>query len=350
MTSAVIRVKRRITDEPFDKFVLNSKRFKTSNDDEIKNADPLNQTINTSETDNKRTILKLAATINADDDINTHISRLRKGEAEELARKVRKTLDVSSKLRQQLKNDAQNQRFKIVNCFRSIENETEETTSEKCNKNITVVDVIKEDLTLKSKQDSKESEKTTEISPTANEQTQKDSEKFVYDLYLVSDGEQLTEIDINQFISIRPFDDLVYQANDELLNDTDYDSEDSNEEAHWRNEYPDTDDDFSVGEDDMRRAVEDLNIASDEDNLSTDDESDYGRDPVVHFMDESNEYDYFKKHGRIASHNAYYRDGNAHKARCDEDDDEDDEDIESTSPASSIASPLVSCDDMSDNE
>lgn len=43
MASAVIRVKRRITDEPFDKFVLNCKRQKTSHDDVGDNENEYNR-------------------------------------------------------------------------------------------------------------------------------------------------------------------------------------------------------------------------------------------------------------------------------------------------------------------
>lgn len=52
---------------------------------------------------------------------------------------------------------------------------------------------------------------------------------------------------------------LMYQGGDDAFNDTD-ESEDSNAEDNWRNDYPDTDEDFSVGEEDMRRAVEDIGI------------------------------------------------------------------------------------------
>lgn len=338
MASAVIRVKRRITEEPFDKFVLDCKRFKTANDDNNENVG--SESSQNAETDNKRTILHLAATINEDEDINSHITRLRKVDAEELARKVRKPLDITNKLRQQLKDDAQNQRFKVVNYFRSIENDEAGTAASSDAKNITVVDVIKE-----------ESKEPCGENHMPSEPVLSNSGKFVYDLYLVPESERLTEVDIKQYISIRPFDDLVYQANDETLDDSDIDSEDSNDEANFRNEYPSTDDNFSIGEDDMRRAVEELNVGSDGD-LSSDDEDVYGKEPAIHFIEngEMDEFEYFKKHGRIQSHNAYYRKNKARNlARCDEDDDEYD-DVESTSPASSQASPLVSCDDMSDDE
>lgn len=350
MTSTVIRVKRRITDEPFDKFVLNCKRLKTSHNAENNDSNDLIVTAETAkQTDDTKTILKLAATVSDEDDLRAHLTKLRKTEAEEMVRKVRKPDRVINKLREQFKDDAQNQRYKVVNCFRSIDDATDSVDvaegSTKSN-NITIVDVIKEEL-LQAQTDSNQMD-ATETATTAA--IDKSDNKFVYDLYLVQSGEQPTEIDINNY-TIRPFDDLVYQANDDTLNNS-VDSEDSNEEAHWRNEYPDTDDGLSIGEEDMRRAVEDLNFGSDADNLSSDDDDgNYGDDPVVHFMDESddeeNEYDYFKKHGRVRNNAAYYRKNRRNPRNQLASDEDSDIEPSSNSSASSV-SPLNSCDENSD--
>lgn len=59
--------------------------------------------------------------------------------------------------------------------------------------------------------------------------------------------------------SIRPFDDLTYGSRKDngLGDSSDNESEDSNDENNWRNEYPDTEDenDESTNEQDMRRAI-----------------------------------------------------------------------------------------------
>lgn len=290
MASAVIRVKRRITDEPFDKFVLDCKRQKTSHVDEI----GANATVSEPNTDDTKTILKLAATVSTEEDIQSHLTRLRKCDAENVARKIRKPRSVINKLREQMKDDSQNARYRVVNCFRSLENDANVENAQVIgSRNITIVDVVKEDFEGTS----------NNVADVAAQQSRQCDEKFVYDLYLVEKGEQPTEIDINNY-TIRPFDDLVYQANDETLNDSDFDSEDSNDEANWRNEYPDTDDGQSIGEEDMRRAVQDMHFGSDEDNLSSDDEDYNYADEPVHFIDDvnkndndddaDNEYDYFK--------------------------------------------------------
>lgn len=344
MTSAVIRVKRRITDEPFDKFVLNCKRLKTSHGSE-NDSNEATVADGAKQTDDTKTILKLAATVSTEDDLKEHLTKLRKVEAEEIVRKVRKPDRVINKLREQFKDDAQNQRFKVINCFRSIDDTVDEVAKGSAQQNITIVDVIKEDQPQIQPNINQMDATTAAIDPCDS--------KFVYDLYLVQSGEQPTEIDINNY-TIRPFDDLIYQANDDTLNDSDMDSEDSNDEAHWRNEYPDTDDGLSIGEDDMRQAVEDLNFGSDADNLSSsddDDARDYVDDPVVHFMDESedeeNEYDYFKKHGQVRHNAAYYRPNRSkprNRLASHEVSDIDDDDPSSNSSASSV-SPLASCDE-----
>lgn len=343
MASTVVRVKRRVTDEPFDKFVLNCKRLKTNHDSEHEKCGTDPKAAD-DPPDNTKTILKFATTVSAEDDIKTHLTRLRKCDAEGMARKIRKPTSVIKKLREQFKSEAQDNRYKIVNCFRSIENDASESASSKdAGQNVTVVDVIKDDggqpLSQSQAQD-KDSDSTEAAMQTVD--------KFVYDLYLVHSGEQPTEWDIDNF-TIKPFDDLIYQANDETL-DSDIDSEDSNDEAHWRNEYPDTDDGLSIGEDDMRRAVEELNFGSDEDNLSSDDEDcNLGDDPVVHFMNESdeNEYDYFKKHGQVRNHAAYYRNNRRDRQQmmAFSDDDSDIDDNPSSSSSHSSVSPLESCDE-----
>lgn len=233
MASTVIRVKRRITDEPFDKFVLNCKRQKTSQGvtgaDEIgakptSASDPIEDT---------KTILKLAATISADDDLKAHLQRLRKCDAEELVRKIHKPANVIKKLREQLKDDAQNSRFKVVNCFRSIENDT--SGDEQPNggdadvpkRNVTVVDVIKEDSSDSTKVADQGGQSKIAADPSV---TDRNDDRFVYDLYLVQSGQPPTEFDVSNY-TIRPFDDVVYQANDDTLNGSDYDSEDSNDEG-----------------------------------------------------------------------------------------------------------------------
>lgn len=318
--AAVIRVKRRINEEPFDKFVLNCKRRRTSDDEPGSNVVMPNLQESSDET---TTILKFTGTIKSEDDIKTHITRLTKTDAEESARKTRRIVNVTAKNREQLKTNAQNNRFKVINCFRSVSDGDNAAEG-----NLTIVDVIKDDTKEPTDIQPKDDPSTDESKLSTAMETD-----YVYDLYVV-EGEQSAQIDYDNMISIRPFDDLVYQANDDTF-DNSNDSEDSNDEDNWRNEYPDTDDDFSVGEEDMRRAVEDLNFGSD-DNLSSD-ESDYDREPAVHFLDADDDlsvFDYFKKYGRVKSHGQYYRSARERRRLAAEPDTDTESDAEASSGTS----------------
>lgn len=329
--AAVIRVKRRITEEPFNKFVLNCKR-RRANDDESSSsvvAPNLSQA-----SDETSTILKFTGTIKSEDDLKTHIHRLTKAEAEESVRKTRKIINVTTKNREQLKANTQNSRYKVINCFRSASDGSDATAD-----HLTIVDVVKDDA-----KETIDEQSTIESDTDASNSVTAMETDYVYDLYMV-EGEPNTQIDYDNLISIRPFDDLVYQANDEAYADSD-NSEDSNDEDNWRNEYPDTDDDFSVGEEDMRRAVEELNFGSD-DNLSSD-ESDYGREPAVHFLeadDDLSAFDYFKKHGRVKSHGRYYRSARVRRLAATHDSDSDSNSNSDTESSRDVAGPATSDDE-----
>lgn len=293
--ATVVRIKRRVTEEQFDKFIVKCKRRKIDTDGCTEVAPNLLESA-----EETSTILKLAATVQSEDAIKEQIHRLTKSEAEESVRKVPKPANVTAKSRQQLKIDSQNHRFKVVNCYRSIEDASGTEAAP-----LTVVNVVRDEQEKASAEPIAEAQKDPSMPAMETD--------FVYDLYLV-DGNQNKEIDYDNLISIHPFDDLVYQATDDTFDDSDGNSENSNDEGNWRNDYPDTDEDFSIGEEDMRRAVEDLNLGSD-DGLSSD-ESDYAKEPTVHFLDagsDSDEYAYFKKNGQMHSHKSYYRNGRSRR-------------------------------------
>lgn len=72
----------------------------------------------------------------------------------------------------------------------------------------------------------------------------------------------------NFFCSIYPLKDpLFFSPSDDRI-DSDIDSEDSNAENNWRNDYPDEDDMLSVNEDDMVDAIK--NVVLEDDLLSSD--------------------------------------------------------------------------------
>lgn len=59
--------------------------------------------------------------------------------------------------------------------------------------------------------------------------------------------------------SVRPFENLVYEDyNDDYYDE--YDSEDSNQENYFKNDYPDTEDEDDMTVENMRQAMEDADL------------------------------------------------------------------------------------------
>lgn len=133
-----------------------------------------------------------------------------KHEAEDAVKKIRKPHDVTSRNRQQFQKDIQNNRFKVVNCSRSIKE------NDQSGKNFTIVDVVKQEeqkddaaaVRVKSNEDkidqSDANSKETEQQSNANVPTAscssgaatEETHNFVYDLY-VTDGVEQPEFDDN---------------------------------------------------------------------------------------------------------------------------------------------------------
>lgn len=265
--SAIIRVKRKKTEEPLNAFVLNCKKRKL-NDDIIEDL--------LTTKDEVSTIVKFAGTVESQDE-NTavQITKLTKDEAKQLALKSRKP-NILEKGRQEMRQNIQENRFKVVNCYRAIK-ATDDSSIEN-NKEVTIVDV--------EKQTNSEQSSTSAATSSSNNDT--NSDNFVYDLYLPETAEipQTDNTDlVENYFSVRPFDDLVYedQANDEDDPESE-DSEDSNVENYFKNDYPDTEEDnSSIGETDMRHAINNMDLDGELD-LSSDEEENY-RNGFIYSVD-----------------------------------------------------------------
>lgn len=79
--------------------------------------------------------------------------------------------------------------------------------------------------------------------------------------------------------SIYPLKDRLFFSPTEDQLDSDLESEDSNAENNWRNDYPDEDDIFSVSEDDIVDAMGNINL--EDDLLSSDD----GEEEFIYSVD-----------------------------------------------------------------
>lgn len=136
--ATVIRLKRRVDEDPLNAFVLNCKRQRvdgsTAEDESNANA-----------AEGTSTILKFAGTFNQAEGIASHLQNIHKDQAKDAVSRVHRP-NITSRNRLATKQTAQNNRFKIVNCTRSI-------TSEECEASenataTTIVDVEREDVQL----------------------------------------------------------------------------------------------------------------------------------------------------------------------------------------------------------
>ncbi|XP_062548857.1 probable RNA polymerase II nuclear localization protein SLC7A6OS [Armigeres subalbatus] len=266
--AAVIRLKRRVDEDPLDAFVLNCKRQRTDGDVAQQgaaggaNADVSGET---------STVLKFAGTFSEPGSIPTHLQqRLSKDEAKEaISREHRPRFAIRN--REALRQNAQNSRFRIVNCTRSL-------SQVDGVEGATIVDVEKDIVAAAAGPAIAESSSSQEKQPDTVEQD------YVYDLYVVDEAQQQRHIpyipDNLDDISVAIQDNPLYSSHrafaDRSDDSMDEDSEDSNDENNWRNDYPDEDEDEfndcqSIEDYDMRRAVEDLNLEPD---LSSDDDDD----------------------------------------------------------------------------
>ncbi|XP_051164651.1 probable RNA polymerase II nuclear localization protein SLC7A6OS [Leptopilina boulardi] len=275
--AAVFRVKRRNEDEPIDALLVACKKRKIS-------SDATNE-----ETASISTVVKFVGTVkDPDQNVLDHITK--KLTKEELKTNYKQhVVNVADKIRKETRESSAENRFKVINRFRSLNNsKTEDSDVEE----ITVIDV----------------EDTNSCKEKVENPDNKDN--YVYDLYYTVD-----EVDENSIDYIEKFNDqLVFDAYRENgVYESDNDSEDSNDEGHWRNDYPDSDhSENSIAEDDMKCAVDRLKIEDEESDLSSDDED------FAYGLDKHDE-DYFgTKYARFKARVKYALD--------DEDDDDDDDD------------------------
>lgn len=190
---AVVRVKRRIDEEPLGAFVLNGKKRRIDeNSTAVENSSNVVDFLETK--DEISTILKFAGTVPSQDEkATTQIARLSKDEAKELAKKHRQqTLSTTERARQEMRAQGQENRFKVVNCFRTIDAETEEDAP----KEITIVDIEKQPPTTSNHANEPSTSANSSRSQTAAENfTPTDSDGYVYDLYLPENEQQAEDFD-----------------------------------------------------------------------------------------------------------------------------------------------------------
>ena len=295
--AAVLRVKRRYDDEPLNALIIACKRRKTDENEQPEDSaasSPL------------ATILKFALTVkNQEDNVVEHLIQTL-GKDELKANFKQHPVDVLNKVREKTKEASAENRYKVINCFRSLDNSNHEKFEDKA---MTVIDV----------EDS--------VSCATAEEHSTEKANYVYDLYY---GQTENEVCIDDMLSIHPFEqELVYDAHrDNGYPERECESEDSNSESNWRNDYPDSDhSEKSIDEDDIREAVM---------NMKVDDGSDLSsEDDFVYAVDENDVEAYGYKYAR-------------YKARIQEELDEDDSDLSECS--TEYVSRKVDADDNSSKD
>ncbi|XP_076291205.1 female sterile (2) ltoPP43 [Lasioglossum baleicum] len=239
--AAVLRVKRRHDAEPLNALLIACKRTKTSENEETEDPttnDPLT------------TVFKFAGTVNNQEKtaVENLIRTLSKDELK--ATFKQRPVDILQKVREKTKQASAESRYKVINCFRSLDSDVLKDNE---NKVMTVIDV----------------EDSISCANEKQQAIEKD-DKYVYDLYY---GQTEDQVFTDDKVSIHPFDqELVFDNYRDNYPEAECESDDSNSESNWRNDYPDSDhSERSIDDDDMREAVSNM-MLEDGSDLSTEDD------------------------------------------------------------------------------
>lgn len=183
-------MKRHINEEPHSAFVLNCKKRKTDGTAPVSSApgetstilkfagtlastiDQVNVLINVV---NSKILLHIFTKQFQDADISEHIAKLTKEDAKDIVNRKRQVPNVGNRIDQNREKSQQN-RFKIVNYTRALNEPAEESTSNK----LTIVDVEKDRTN------------TTEAT-TSSSFSDLSDEPFVYDIYIADAAESAVQ-------------------------------------------------------------------------------------------------------------------------------------------------------------
>lgn len=258
---AVVRLKRHYNEEPLDAVLLASKKRKTE--------------------DLTTEIFHFATTLkNQDDDVSTHISKVLNSAESKCLYKQHNYTNITEKLREVNKLLSQNNRFKVVNWFRSISdsdfNGDDENVNYEQGKGMTVVDIESDNV----------------IAPLEEKKDGTTSGDYVYDIYYAP-GQHLEDILVDNDFSWYPLyqSDLVDTYQPAGMEEVPDDEDDSNDENNWRNDYPDEDDlqesSGSEGQMDLAARMRDFHIGEggDDEYGHRDLSSDEGEEDLIYGLD-----------------------------------------------------------------
>lgn len=253
---AVVRIKRHLNEEPSEAVFIACKRLKSDTAEE-----------NNATASNFQSLFKFAGTVqgNKDSDVALQVSKSLK--RDDFKKSLKHVVDISAKLRADIKNTSEKNRFKVVNCFRSLNpNELLETSNENSSGDGSTEDKPEESITI------------LDVVPECENKSSsgnKVNEEYVYDLYY-GNSDQIDDSLLEKYLSVYPINAEImmndYRGND--VEDEEEDSDDSNDENNWRNDYPDhdpeIDESISDDDDDMACRMKNMDLddlSSDEDNF-----------------------------------------------------------------------------------
>ncbi|XP_001355752.3 probable RNA polymerase II nuclear localization protein SLC7A6OS isoform X1 [Drosophila pseudoobscura] len=318
---AVVRIKRRIDEEPHTAFVLNGKRRRLHNDENslataqvLSGADP---TAAAADKDELTTVLKFAGTLAKQDDSATKqfaAARLNKATAKELVQQKSNDAAIASALRrdrqrQEAQQTTREQRFRVVNCLRTTLDDTNESegavggSSTDEASQITILDIESQQQQQQRTETAAAGGQLAEdeqLQPGGglqhDQQQPADSDiGYVYDLYVPENEMQAAYVDMmdDNYLSVIPMGDIILE---DCYNDADeeYDSEDSNQENYYANDYPDDEEAAMGSDDDLAREMNKFVFDDDEDedgNVTSSDSEGYNtyHDPYIHSINTSND-------------------------------------------------------------
>ncbi|XP_049871763.1 probable RNA polymerase II nuclear localization protein SLC7A6OS [Pectinophora gossypiella] len=222
-TSTILRVKRRLEDNPQDALVLMCKRMKTDAEEISPSLFVFRGTVDNEETVQVKNIAPTKSNANL--------------------KPVRNVDDIIQKIRKERKETSTENRYEVVNCSRGLKENNDKDSND-------IFDLV--DLRQKS-------------------EVEEADVQYAYDLYTTA----MKDFDISMIdnlVSIENYEtDLIfgsYRDNGRVTPSSDGadDDDDSNDENNWRNDYPDSEP-SSIDEEDMIKAMEKCDI---EDDLSSD--------------------------------------------------------------------------------
>ncbi|XP_036333601.1 uncharacterized protein LOC118744583 isoform X2 [Rhagoletis pomonella] len=216
---AVVRIKRRIDEEPLSAFILNSKKRRRLDnvvEEELQAEEGAAAAGEGNDKDGEiSTILKFAGTIQEQDNsATTQLARLTKEAAKELVlqKSLRTPSNHTERARQEMRQALHESRFRVVNCMRTTLEDTDAT--EAAAKEVTIVDIEKQEtsgrtsttatsaagqLDLHQQREAVNSEAQPESQVLASNNTQQSTDSdtgYVYDLYLPDNELQVEYADM----------------------------------------------------------------------------------------------------------------------------------------------------------